>query len=1278
MSIHPDSESLRVDPAGATNRIELGNKLTELREVAGLTVREVVDLSGSLHGTVAGWFAGQHVPTKASRAMFDDVLAALGVEDVVTRDSWWEAVTRARRAPGPRGERSPYKGLANYTEDDTKVFFGRADLIADALELMAPARPVFIVGASGSGKSSLIRAGIIPALPAPLRAVVIKPGDHPLSLLLNSEIDAETVLCIDQFEELWTMRRDRDDRTKYLSMLLTHPAKPRILVGLRADFYPRALDEPLLLEHLKDRCLLVGPLTSESLKDAIRRPAESAGFVVDDELVQVVLSDLAPRDSRRTHDPGALPLLSHALLSTWELSQRKQMTVAAYQATGGIKSAVERSAEQAYAEIDLAEQGIARTIFRRLVAVDGSTEARRRVGLAELFDVDTAAAVRDVVSTFVDHRLLTLTEDTVEITHEVLLSQWSRLRKWVRDGKDGLLIHRRLTIAAQLWEESRHDETTLLGPDRLKVFSDWAKDGNNRRELNNLEKAFLDASAAHRAALTVAEELRLRKSRRLNRSLGAISVFALVATVGAGTAGLYAQRENGAAEFTARQAKSVQAANAARHLRDTDPALAAQIAVAAYRLAPTVEATSALIDATAIKAPTRLTFRPGPIAVRVNRQSTQMIVGTVGGAAQVYRIDIPTPQLTGNFTPLVGGGAIDAIAYSPNGRYAAVGGATGAALWQVDQPKPRLITTVTSVQEGGGAVHRIEFSPNGEVLAIGAPDGSVQRWDIADPSTPKTLAPLPADGTTGPGRGYFAFSADGSYMASAADGNSVTLWDVSAQTPTAIAQATMPTAHSPALLAVALSNDGTKLAAGSSDGAIYRWDIRDPRQPVSVPPLTEFSSSVNDVTFSADSQRIAAVSSDQTVRIFDWADGRNVAQFPTPGNETSVQYIGPDNRSQDQQTGVPVDGRIVVGSSDGSVRIFDASPTAGAPVDDGQPRGSETRSNRIVALAGPVRYGLDLDVWDAALAANTGVMSHVNDSQLIQSTAVSHSVAIGTSPGGAMVYELTNNGHVLSQVQVATVGDRAVDQMRFSPDGLTLAVTTSGDPTVHLWSLDGHTRPVAMSSLRAGGEISGIAFRPGWKTGLFAAATADGSIRMWSRNDWGEFENPHEFFTFPAGVAALTFVGRNLFAVVDENRRTSIWDIAEPANPRKLSDFSTLGQDIRAIEASPNGALLAVAGIGEMQLWDLSTPQSPREFARLSVPGSRVASPYFYPDSATSTHKSMELRAILSSPTGWAIRSWQTNADTAIFQLCSERGTPITRDEWSTQLQGIDYFDPCA
>ncbi len=231
----------------------------------------------------------------------------------------------------------------------------------------------------------------------------------------SSISDEPTVLILDQFEELWT-QCDGDRREEILRTLAELGENTIAIIGMRADFYGLAAEEPLLVPLLDDSPMVVGPLTDEQLREVIVEPAVKAGMTVQSELVQVLVSepDTTPARARRA-TPGALPLLSHALLGTWQRSTRKTLTVSDYYATDGIAGAVQQSAEEVYGELTERQQQLARRIFLRLVNVDEVTQTRRRAPRTELFLGDDVDDVNTVIDRFALRRLLTVDEETVEV-----------------------------------------------------------------------------------------------------------------------------------------------------------------------------------------------------------------------------------------------------------------------------------------------------------------------------------------------------------------------------------------------------------------------------------------------------------------------------------------------------------------------------------------------------------------------------------------------------------------------------------------------------------------------------------------------------------------------------------------------------------------------------------------------------------------------------------------------------------------------------------------------
>src|SRR5579875_11049 len=412
-----------VDPDGIQTRTELGAALTQLREHHGFTVRDLARRLDVSPGTLGDYFAGRHVPSIAQRPLVRRLLEHLRVtaEDDVER--WIAAIIRARNNSDRRTSRgtAPYQGLRAFEPDDADVFFGRdgeTAALLDQLRRLAKepgesAAIVALVGPSGSGKSSLLRAGVVAAI---LNGALDTEEEHwtcELTTPTSGPVarSAQQVLVVDQFEEAFTALDDAE-RAAYLEALA--PPDGVAVLGLRADFYGSAAAEPVLLAALRHAQVLVGPMTEDQLRTAIVRPAQEAGARVEDGLVELILADLAPHDAHdRAHDAGALPLLSHALLATWERAAGKRLTIADYRSAGGIHGAVQRTAEEVYGSLTPGQQDVAHQVFVRLVHLDDDVAVtRRRVSPDELRQLP---GVEEVLGRFVAGRLVTAEQDSVEI-----------------------------------------------------------------------------------------------------------------------------------------------------------------------------------------------------------------------------------------------------------------------------------------------------------------------------------------------------------------------------------------------------------------------------------------------------------------------------------------------------------------------------------------------------------------------------------------------------------------------------------------------------------------------------------------------------------------------------------------------------------------------------------------------------------------------------------------------------------------------------------------------
>ncbi len=483
-------------------------------------------------------------------------------------------------------ELCPYPGLAAFGPDQARWFFGRdqitAHLISQLDDRLAGGGLLAVVASSGAGKSSLLAAGLAPALARgklpgsqAWPVVIITPGAHPLEALAvqvaertgadpvaaavaagdpgqfaafltgavvahggqqgQTSSSAQVVLIVDQFEETFTECRQEAERQAFIAALCTaaHRAAALVVLGVRADFYGLCLGYPALLTALQSPVALE-PMSADQLRAVITRPAETEGLNLEPGLVELLLRDLGVAEdadaSVAGYDPGALSLLAHALRATWQQRDGQMLTVVGYRRTGGIGQVLATTAERAYNSLGPAEQQIARQVLVRLVNVtdqSGSRDTRRRLSRTRLVEAlpppRSAQAVETVLEVFGRARLLTFDTTSVEITHETLLRTWPRLRQWIDTDRVGNLIRQELDEAAAVWERDRRDAAGLYRGSRLETARSWATYNAHEGDLSRAASAFLAASTQQE-----------RRAARLRRAaLVMLSVLALVASVAA-------------------------------------------------------------------------------------------------------------------------------------------------------------------------------------------------------------------------------------------------------------------------------------------------------------------------------------------------------------------------------------------------------------------------------------------------------------------------------------------------------------------------------------------------------------------------------------------------------------------------------------------------------------------------------------------------------------------------------------------------------------------------
>jgi basic membrane lipoprotein Med (substrate-binding protein (PBP1-ABC) superfamily)/DNA-binding SARP family transcriptional activator len=455
---------------------------------------------------------------------------------------------------------NPFKGLQAFSEADVATFFGRDRLITDIVRRLSGNRNLLaLIGASGSGKSSVLRAGLIPAIrkgavgdheswliaqmvpgarpfteleAALLRSTLDSPDslaellDHPedglqrAALRLLREGSGRLLLVIDQFEELFTLVESEGERSRFIRNLEVALGDPHgrivVVIALRADFYDRPLEYATFANLLSEGVVNTVPLSPDELEAAAERPAAIAGVQLEPTLLSRLLTDVAGQS-------GGLPLFQYALTELFDRRSGELLTASVYREMGGVQGAITRRAEELFGTLDVDEQEACKQLFLRLVTIiDADAWSRRRVAASEIVTiaVDTVH-LQTVLDMFGSFRLLTFDRDhasgspTVEVAHEALLWEWDRLRAWIEDGREDLLRHARFTTALTEWRTSGDKVDYLLSGDRLADYEQWARDSTLR--LSTPEQRFLDASIDRREEQLQSEAQRSARESKLDR-----------------------------------------------------------------------------------------------------------------------------------------------------------------------------------------------------------------------------------------------------------------------------------------------------------------------------------------------------------------------------------------------------------------------------------------------------------------------------------------------------------------------------------------------------------------------------------------------------------------------------------------------------------------------------------------------------------------------------------------------------------------------------------------
>ena len=989
----------------------------------------------------------------------------------------------------------PFKGLASFDVADAPYFFGREQLVAELVARSVGAPLLGVVGPSGSGKSSVVRAGLLPALASGVlpdsehwTQVLVRPGEHPLRELRDAVTglprDRRMLIAVDQFEETFTTCRDEEERAAFIAALARAAGDPHeqavVVIAIRADYYGRCAAYPELSSLLAANHVLVRPMQSDELRRAIELPAHRAGLRVEPELTDALVADTEA-------EPGALPLLSTALLELWQRRHGRRLRHADYERMGGVRAAVARLAEGAFERLDDAQKTVARGVFMRLAGegAEGAVE-RRRVPLAEFETGDEDGA--RVVALLTDQRLLTATAGSVEVAHEALLREWPRLRQWIEEDREGLRIHRRMTAAAQEWRRLDRDDDALYRGTALTEALEWR--AGRDPTLNQLERDFLDAGAARRQRVRAARRRRIELAfAALIAALAAITVVAVVA--------IHQRRD---AVQVRNVAVSRELALQSEKEVDVDPELAVRLALLALDRSRTEEADAAVRQGT-------LAFRQvaalpaDSLSARTAAYSpdgTRVVTGGKDGIARVF--DTRSRRLVGQLGP--GHHELLAARYSPQGLGLALGFSDGT-----------LLVTNSSLGAGrtllrlGKAINSLAFTRDGKRVAVASGDGKVRVLAVDGSGRPLTLSA---------GQGAVLgvdINADASRVVSAGNDRTVRLWNLSdggggqllytakrketdvAFSPdgsrviavgydgwlriwdgrTGASQARMR-GGTRELTSTAFSSDGRRFGAGGWDGVVRVWSVSGGSQPVAV--LHGQGSRVMDLGFGAASDRAVSAGDDGKTRI--WNAGRTQS-WVVPSLTDNLDFSR--------------DGRLLLSASeDGTVRIWNAATAElrqSMPGPEGftPARFSPTADDVLIA-----RYATSsVLLWPLSAEAAKPLVRLPQGSGMYfaRFDGTGHRIVYADATGRVAVRDLRSG----REVRLGGAPKEVFDA-RISPDGSHVAAGTESGALL-VWRVDRPDRPEVLRGHH--GHVSAVAYSPDGSR--IVTAGTDRTVRVWNPRD---------------------------------------------------------------------------------------------------------------------------------------------------------------------------------
>ncbi|OKH51781.1 NACHT and WD repeat domain-containing protein [Scytonema sp. HK-05] len=1033
---------------------------------------------------------------------------------------------------------NPYQGLAAFGEEDAEFFFGRETFVNGLVEAVQKQPLVGVIGPSGSGKSSVVYAGLIPQLRKEGSWLIesFRPGNQPfyqLASALVRQLEPELgetgqlreaaglaldiqqgkvtldqvvsritqrnpgkrlLLVADQFEELYTLCQDKAEQERFADLLLKSFATKSftLVFTLRADFYGYVLSYRPLRDALEQFTpKLLSSMSREELQRAIKQPAQKLEVQLEPQLTQRILDDVGS-------EPGNLPLLEFALTRLWEKQQRRVLTHQAYEEIGGVKKALANHAEQVYQQLSETEQKAAQRIFVQLVRPGEGTEDTRRIATrAEVGDENwglisyLAGYQARLVVTGRDDKSQ---EDTVEVVHEALIREWITLRKWMNDNRQFRVWQERLKVAMREWKSNNHDSGALLRGGPLTVAEEWLH--KRSHEMTQLEQDFIRAGVEQRDKEH--QEVERRRRLTISRLVGGLVVALSLTGVALGQ---WRTAEQQRVELTAATVKG---------LLSTEPVQGMVTAIRAVGLSrsPFVSFPNKSFPAVQDSLFTAVQSSYEKNVLKGHSGSVNSVAISTDGKTIVSGADDGTVRLWNQQgqpmgQPLKGHSiSVTAVAISTDGKTIVSGADDGIRLWnQQGQPMGQ------PLKGHSGYVMSVAISTDGKTIVSGGDDGTVRLWNQQGQPMGQ-----PLKGHSGSVNSV-AISTDGKTIVIGGDDGTVRLWNQQGQP-----MGQPLKGHSGSVNSVAISTDGKTIVIGGDDGTVRLWNQQG--QPMGQ-PLKGHSGSVNSVAISTDGKTIVSGGLDGTVRLWN-QQGQPMGQ-PLKGHSGYVSSVA-----------ISTDGKTIVSGGDDGVRLWNQQ---GQPME--QPLKGHSGSVMSVAIStngkSIVGGGEDgtVRLWNQQgqpmgqpLKGHSGFVESVaisTDGKTIVSGGDDGTVRLWNQQGQPMGQPLKGDSGFVKSVAISTDGktivsggqdgtvrlwnqqgqpmgqplkghSRYVNSVAISTDGTTI-VSGGEDGTVRLWNQQG--QPMGQPLKGHSGRVWSVAISTDGKT--IVSGGEDGTVRLWNQ-----------------------------------------------------------------------------------------------------------------------------------------------------------------------------------